>query len=155
MGVSGAGKTTVGRLLASNLGWRYFDADDFHSTESVEKMRAGVALDDRDRQPWLESLRSLLREHLTNGESAILACSALKESYREKLKIDERVKLVYLRGDFKLVEQRLSTRPEHYMSASLLQSQFATLEEPTDALEIDVRLPPQEIVNAIRRHFHL
>ncbi len=155
MGVSGSGKTTVGRLLAESLGWRYLDADDFHSTDNVEKMRRGVALDDHDREPWLETLRNVERDHLMRGEPAVLACSALKESYRAKLKIDDRVKFVYLKGDFELIAERQAARPEHYMSPSLLESQFATLEEPIDVFEIDVRLSPQEIVKNIRRHFSI
>lgn len=149
MGVSGAGKTTVGRLLADNLGWRYFDADDFHSPENVEKMRRGVALDDRDRQPWLDSLGDVVREQLTRGEHAVLACSALKESYRQKLKIDERVKFIYLKGEFELVRRRLANRQSHYMTTALLQSQFATLEEPADALTINITRPADEIVAEI------
>ena len=150
MGVTGAGKTTVGRLLAENLGWPYFDADDFHSAENVEKMRRGIALDDSDRQPWLDSLRTLLREQLTRGEPAVLACSALKESYRQKLKIDERVKFIYLKGEFELIKRRLAMRQNHYMTTALLHSQFATLEEPADAFTINVSQPPDEIVAEIR-----
>jgi gluconokinase len=150
MGVTGAGKTTVGRLLADDLGWRYFDADDFHSPENIEKMRRGVALDDRDRQPWLDSLRTVMREQLRKGEHAVLACSALKESYREKLKLDERVKFIYLKGEFELIQHRLALRHNHYMTTALLQSQFATLEEPADALTVNVSLPPHEIVQEIR-----
>src|SRR6185503_20292259 len=100
MGVSGSGKTTVGKLLSEELGWKYYEADDYHSSANVEKMRGGIPLDDADRQPWLETLRDLIRNCLEREENAVLACSALKESYREFLLIDERVVLIYLKGDY-------------------------------------------------------
>ncbi len=99
MGVTGSGKTTVGRLLAEQLGWSYIDADDFHSEPNIEKMKGGVPLNDADRKPWLERLRELVHDCLIRSENAVLACSALRESYREFLLLDERVKLVYLQGD--------------------------------------------------------
>ena len=151
MGVTGSGKTTVGRLLARKLGWKYFDADDFHPAGNLDKMRSGIALDDNDRQPWLEGLRDLIRDSLKSGENAVLACSALKEKYRRLLLIDERVKLVFLKGDFQLIQKRLSKRRGHYMNPALLESQFATLEEPNESIEIDISSDTAEIVRIIRR----
>jgi gluconokinase len=107
MGVSGSGKTTIGQLLAAELGWKFYDADEFHPESNVAKMSRGIPLSDADRLPWLETLRDLIRGCLARQESCALACSALKRSYREYLLIDERVKLVYLKGDYALLEQRL------------------------------------------------
>jgi len=151
MGVTGSGKTTVGKLLACELGWRYFDADDFHPPANVARMRSGVALDDADRQPWLERLRGLIRDSLESEENAVLACSALKETYRRRFLINKRVKLVFLKGDFQLIQKRLSKRRGHYMNPALLESQFATLEQPNDSLEIDISADAAEIVKTIRR----
>ena len=151
MGVTGSGKTTVGKLLAADLGWSYFDADDFHSEQNIEKMKSGMPLNDADRTPWLESLRELIRDCLTRDENAVLACSALKESYRrEFLLLDERVKLVYLKGDYQMIRDRLAQRRGHYMDPNLLESQFETLEEPKECLRIDASSDPTVIVNIIR-----
>ena len=155
IGVTGSGKTTVGRLLARKLGWKYFDADDFHPPANVDKMRSGIALDDDDRQPWLEGLRDLIRDSLEGGENAVLACSALKAKYRRLLLIDERVKLVFLKGDFQLIQKRLSKRRGHYMNPALLESQFATLEEPNESIEIDISSDTAEIVRTIRRRLRV
>jgi gluconokinase len=155
MGVTGSGKTTAGRMLAESLGWKYFDADDFHSAANVVKMKSGVPLNDADRKPWLESLQRLIEGNLTNDQSAVLACSALKQSYREMLIIDNRVKLVYLKGDYDLIKARLSARSNHYMNPALLESQFQTLEEPVGALCIDIQSPPDEIVGIIRTQFNV
>ena len=155
MGVTGSGKTTVGKLLANDVGWGYFDADDFHPPANVEKMRIGVPLDDADRTPWLETLRNLIRSCLDHGENAVLACSALKESYRGFLLIDESVKLIYLKGDYGLIQERLNKRRGHYMNPKLLDSQFDTLEEPGGDLEIDVSSSPEEIVKIIKRRLGL
>ena len=151
MGVTGSGKTTVGRLLARKLGWKYFDADDFHPAGNVDRMRSGIALDDNDRQPWLEGLRDLIRDSLKSGENAVLACSALKEKYRRLLLIDECVKLIFLKGEFQLIQKRLSKRRGHYMNPALLESQFATREEPNESIEIDISSDTAEIVRIIRR----
>lgn len=150
MGVAGSGKTTVGRALAAELGWKFYDADDFHPPASVAKMARGVPLDDADRLPWLEALQDLVRACLERGESAVLACSALKAFYRDYLLLDARVKLVYLKGNFDLIQQRLAHRRGHFMSAAMLDSQFATLEEPEQKFHIDISAPPDEIVRAIR-----
>ena len=150
MGVTGSGKTTIGRQLAGELGWKYFDADDFHPRGNVEKMSAGVPLEDADRVPWLEALRALVGDCIARGENAVLACSALKASYREYLLIDENVRLVYLRGDRELIRRRLEKRRGHFMNPALLDSQFATLEEPEQGIVVDVAPKPGEIVKTIR-----
>ena len=155
MGVTGSGKTTVGRLLARELGWEYYDADDFHPRANVEKMTSGIPLDDADRRPWLETLRDLIRSSLERGENAVLACSALKESYREYLLIDERVSLIYLKGDYGTIQKRLSERRGHYMNPKLLDSQFDTLEEPEQGVHVDVSSSPDEIVHHIRNRLGL
>jgi gluconokinase len=153
MGVAGSGKTTIGRRLSEELGWTYYDADDFHPRANVEKMSRGVPLNDADRRPWLETLRELVRACLERGENAVLACSALKENYREYLMIDERVKLVYLKGDYDLIQKRLKNRSGHFMKPELLDSQFATLEEPDQSSHFDIASPPEEIIKAIRNQF--
>jgi gluconokinase len=150
MGVTGSGKTTVGKALAANLGWKYFDADEFHPVTNVTKMRAGVPLDDVDRQPWLETLAQLIREKIHGGESAVLACSALKQTYRDTLSISDEVRVVYLNGDRGTIAERLRSRRDHYMNPNLLASQFETLEEPADAVEIDASLSVDAIVQRIR-----
>jgi gluconokinase len=156
MGVSGSGKTTVGRLLADALGWEFYEADDYHPSANVEKMRSGIPLDDADRRPWLESLRDLIRNCLEQKENAVLACSALKESYREFLLIDERVVLIYLKGDYEVIRQRLGQRRGHFMNPNLLDSQFDALEEPARAdMQVDVSSSPDEIVRNIRSRLGL
>ena len=155
MGVTGSGKTTVGRLLADELGWPFDDADDFHQAGNIEKMKRGIPLDDADRKPWLESLHDLIRKRLERGENGVLACSALKQSYRDYLLIDETVHLIYLRGDYELIKGRLSDRSGHYMNPQLLDSQFETLEEPEGHPGIDVSSPPAEIVKTIREYLGL
>lgn len=155
MGVSGSGKTTVGRLLSEELGWKFYEADDYHSRANVEKMRNGIPLDDADRRPWLETLRDLILNCLERNENAVLACSALKESYREFLLIDERVILIYLKGDYEIIQKRLGERRGHYMNPNLLDSQFDTLEEPAADVHIDISSSPDEIVKKIRSRLGL
>ena len=150
MGVAGSGKTTVGRRLADALGWEFYDADDFHPRANVEKMARGVPLDDEDRGPWLEALREVVRAALERGGGAVLACSALKECYRERLLVDERVKLVYLKGDRGLLRRRLSARRGHFMRPEMLDSQLAALEEPGPETHFDASAAPDELVGAIR-----
>ena len=150
-GVAGAGKTTVGRLLSTELGWHFYDADQFQSAGNIEKMRRGIPLTDEDRRPWLAELQKLIEEKLKRGENAVLACSALKRSYRRALRLGDGVRFVYLKGSHPLIEARLAKRAGHYMNPALLQSQFETLEEPEgEALMIDVRNGPGEIVRQIR-----
>jgi gluconokinase len=151
-GVAGAGKTTTGRLLAAKLGWDFYDADDLHSAANIEKMRALFPLSDSDRTPWLEKIRALIENCIVSERNAVLACSALKESYRRYLTIDpERVKWVYLKGDPALLRERLKNRHGHFMNPGLLESQFATLEEPQNtAIAIEVDQSPALIVDRIR-----
>jgi gluconokinase len=151
MGVAGTGKTTVGRLLAEDVGWLFLDADDFHSPANVEKMRRGEPLDDADRQPWLAALRGRLAEELGAGRSVVLACSALKTAYRERLSVDERVRFVHLKGDPDLLRRRLGERPAHYFGPGLLESQLKALEEPKDVLTLDVTPSPAELVREIEQ----
>jgi gluconokinase len=151
MGVTGAGKTTVGRMLAAQLGWKFYDADDFHPANNVEKMRRGEPLTDADRAPWLEKLRDLVRALLERSSNAVLACSALKSSYREFFLIDEQVRLVYLKADYSLIEDRLKERRDHYMNPSLLRSQFEALEEPERAVVVEVAASPEDAVLRIRK----
>jgi gluconokinase len=153
MGVAGSGKTTVGRELAGELGWKFYDADDFHPRANVEKMSRGVPLGDADRAPWLERLRELIESCPGGGEDAVLACSALKENYRRTLVVDDGVKLVYLKGDRELLLGRLSERHGHFMKPEMLDSQLATLEEPQHALTVDINETPEEIAAKIRERF--
>ena len=150
MGVTGAGKTTVGSLLAQQLGWEFADADSFHSPANVEKIRLGIPLDDADRAPWLSALRQALERWVTEHRNAVLACSALKESYRDQLALGSEVKFVYLKGSYDLIYQRLRQRHGHFASEKILASQFADLEEPGDVLTLDIDQSPEQIVSAIK-----
>ena len=150
-GVSGAGKTTLGKLLARKLGWAFYEADEFHSPANVEKMRAGIPLTDEDRWPWLESLRELVKR-LDAKEDAVLACSALKHAYRRFLRVNDQVKFVYLRGDYSLIVNQLRERKGHFMNPELLKSQFADLEEPRGAegiLTVELGRTPRELAQEI------
>jgi gluconokinase len=157
-GVSGAGKTTVGKLLANELGWRFYEADDFHSPANVEKMHRGIPLTDEGRWPWLENLRELINRSVEAGENTVLACSALKRAYRERLRVSAEVKFVFLRGGSALIEDQLRHRRGHFMNPALLRSQFADLEEPRpdeDALTIELGRTPQELFEEIKTKLHL
>jgi len=152
-GVSGAGKTTIGQLLAEEFGWRFYEADDFHSQANIDKMRQGVPLTDEDRWPWLENLGELIKGCVAAGENAVLACSALKEAYRRRLRVNAEVKLVFLRGDYELIANQLRQRRGHFMNPVLLQSQFADLEEPQPtegAVVIELGRSPRELVQEIK-----
>jgi gluconokinase len=151
IGVTGVGKTTVGQALAQELHWQFVDADDFHTAANIAKMRAGIPLNDADRAPWLEALRGAITQWIAEAKSVVLACSALKEAYRNQLAMASEVRLVFLRADFELIAQRLKDRHEHYMNPALLKSQFETLEPPQDAVSVDVSQDVGEIVAAIRR----
>ena len=149
MGVTGAGKTTIGVLLAQQLGWKYADADDFHSAANKEKMSRGVALTDADREPWLRAIHDALAQWEASGQNAVLACSALKHSYRKMLREGLRVEFVYLRGTAELILSRLQQRKGHYATGDLVASQFAALEEPKDAYIVDIADEPPTIVKKI------
>ena len=148
MGVVGSGKTTEGKLLAKKLGWQFADADDFHPPENIEKISHGIPLDDSDRAPWLAALRSAIQQWDREGKNVVLACSALKQSYRDELRVGD-VRLVYLKGNYELIRERLRERHGHFASESILQSQLADLEEPGDAITVEIGNTPREIVTEI------
>jgi gluconokinase len=154
MGVAGAGKTTIGELLAARLGWQFADADAYHSAANVEKMSHGIPLTDVDREPWLRALNAAIHGWLVNGENVVLACSALKRRYRDILReghSDPRqLRFVYLKGSFDSIYQQIHARAGHYMPESLLQSQFQALEPPdsTEALTVEID-NPDNVVQAI------
>jgi len=155
MGVSGAGKTTIGQLLAHQLQCEFADADDYHSPINIEKMRQGIPLTDADRAPWLETLRSLITTWIDAKKNLVLACSALKHAYRGELQIAPEVRFVYLKATPQLLHQRLQARQGHYMTEQMLQSQLATLEEPEQAVAIDVDRPPAEVAKEIQARLAL
>jgi gluconokinase len=149
MGVSGSGKTTIARALAARLGWRFAKGDEFHSAANVAKMRAGVALTDEDRWPWLDAIAAWIRETRARGERCVVACSALKRAYRERIAGGrDDVRFVYLEGSYDTIAARLETRTGHYMPLSLLRSQFDTLEPPGDESAVVARVDdsPERIV---------
>ena len=151
MGVVGAGKTTVGELLASELGWQFADADDFHPASNVEKIRHGIPLTDEDREPWLDRLRGAILKWIANGPSTVLACSALKRSYRTKLQAAPEVRFVFLKGSAGLIAQRLRARHGHFAGEAILASQLADFEEPEGAITVEISRTPQQIVDQIRK----
>jgi len=150
MGVSGCGKTSVGKSLAEHLGWDFYDADDLHPPENIAKMAHGIPLNDSDRAAWLASLHDLISSSLTQNRPGVLACSALKERYRQQLlEGNEDVQIVYLTGSYDLIWSRMIARKEHYMKPHMLQSQFETLEEPTNALIINISMSFDDTVREI------
>jgi gluconokinase len=150
MGVSGSGKTTVGTLLAKKTGAIFFEGDEFHPPENIEKMRRGVPLTDDDRTKWLRTLREIITRSLDRGTFTMIACSALKAAYRNVLQSgDARVQFVHLTGPRALLEERLKARKNHFMPSTLLESQLATLEPPVDALTFSCEKSPAEIVTAL------
>jgi len=155
MGPAGSGKTTVGELLAAQLGWEFADGDRFHSPANIEKMAHGVPLDDNDRIPWLDAIHEAMEQWSAQRRNVVLACSALKKSYRERLQTSSGAKFVYLKGTCELLRERLHARKGHYATEQLLASQFADLEEPSDAITIDVAGSPKEIVAEIRKQLSL
>ncbi len=157
MGVSGSGKSTVGRLLAQRLGWRFIEADDYHPPANVAKLSAGVPLTDEDRRPWLAEVKQQIDEACAHGESVVVACSALKHAYQEYLERGNSVcvEYVYLHGSPELIRERLARRTGHFMNPGLLPSQFQTLEPPAGALSVDVSPPPEEIAAAIQKKLGL
>ena len=150
MGVSGSGKTTIGTTLATRLGWSFVEGDDWHPPQNVAKMSAGTPLSDEDRFPWLDRINAELGAREARGENVVVTCSALKQSYRERLTRGlARCELVFLHGSFELLSRRMAERKHRFMPASLLQSQFATLEPPAQAIRIDVAQPQEHCVGMI------
>jgi len=157
MGVSGSGKTTIGKVLADELHWTFVDADDFHPAANIDKMRRGAPLNDDDRRPWLDALRRRIDEARDAGENIVLACSALKHAYQEYLQREapKSIHYVHLRGSEELIRQRLAARKGHFMNPELLHSQFETLEPPGHALQVDITPSPPVIADEIRRQLGL
>jgi len=151
MGVAGSGKTLIGTMLAESLGWRFADADAFHPAANLQKMSRGIPLTDTDREPWLATMQQKVAQWLIADENVVLACSALKQCYREQLARAGQLKVVYLKGDFDLIYERLGNRHDHFMRPEMLASQFADLEEPQQAIMVDIRLTPQRIISELRR----
>jgi gluconokinase len=157
-GVSGAGKTVVGKTLAQELRWDFHDADDFHSATNIEKMQKGIALTDEDRKPWLGNLRQQIERCLAANQSAVLACSALKRKYRDRLRVSDDVRFVFLRGDRSLIAAQLAKRTGHFMDTRLLDTQLADLEEPQSneaAAIVDLGRSPGELVEDIKAKLKL
>jgi len=150
MGVVGAGKTTIGMLLAQKLGWEFADADDFHPKQNIEKISQGIPLTDSDRAPWLAALHQAIERWNAEGRNVVLACSALKQSYRNELRVGP-VRFVYLKGDYDLLSRRLGSRHGHFATESILKSQLADLEEPEEAITVTVDKSSDEIVSEIIR----
>jgi gluconokinase len=155
MGVVGAGKTTVGGLLAEQLHWEFADADDFHPPPNLEKIRRGISLSDEDRKPWLNRLRQAITQWIAGGRSVVLACSALKRSYRRELEAGPEVRCVYLKGSADLIAARLRARRGHFAGEQILAGQFADLEEPETAVTVEIASTPQQIVAEIRQKLDL
>jgi gluconokinase len=151
MGVSGCGKSTIGKRLAEDLGWRFYDGDDFHPQANIDKMARGIPLNDGDRAPWLAILQEMINRHLEMDEPAVVACSALKRAYRDiLLKDNDGAFFVHLKGNFDLILRRLKERKGHYMKPGLLESQFETLEESEELVSVDISGEPDVIVDLIR-----
>jgi carbohydrate kinase (thermoresistant glucokinase family) len=156
MGPMGCGKTSIGKMLAERLGWSFYDGDDFHPKKNVEKMRAGIALTDEDRKLWLENLHGNIQHWLRNKQNSILACSALKQSYRDILGVDQStVRTVYLKGSYELLRKRIEDRHHPYMDKNLLRSQLDTLEEPKDGLTVEISPTPEIVVSTIMNNLNL
>ncbi len=152
MGVTGSGKTTIGRLLSVQLGWDFVEGDDYHPPANIDKMSHGIPLTDADRDGWLAALSEAIRGKLAAGHSAIIACSALKQAYRDRLTVDPaQVRFVFLKGEFNLIHSRIAHRTGHFAGANLLASQFEALEIPRDAITVDVSRSPEEITKDVRR----
>jgi gluconokinase len=147
MGTTGAGKTTVGKLIAQRLGWTFLDADDFHPQANIEKMKHGIPLTDTDRVPWLTNIHSRLQQLSAEGKNAVLACSALKQSYRDTLAAGLDMRIVYLRGTYEQMRKHILARHGHFAGESILAGQFADLEEPTDSLTLEVAGTPDELAD--------
>lgn len=150
MGVCGCGKSTIGKMLAKRLQCGFSDADVFHSKANIDKMRAGIPLQDEDRWSWLASIRTTIDDFQKRGESHVIACSALRQAYRDVLSPNGDVTFVYMKGSKDIIRSRLEARQGHYMNPALLNSQFATLEEPKNALTINIEATPEMIVDYIQ-----
>jgi len=149
MGVSGCGKTTIGKLLSSKLGMQFFDADDFHTKSNINKLKRGMSLNDKDRKPWLDTLAMSIKKW-SNSDGAVLACSALKESYREQLsKYRNDIEWIYLSGNYEVIKSRIDNRGEHFMKSKLLQSQFDTLELPSYGIHIDIDQNKEKVLSEV------
>jgi gluconokinase len=156
MGVSGSSKTTVGKALAARLEWDFYDADDFHPPANIAKLASGIPLTDEDRQPWLKLLHDLIGTCLKKERPGILACSALKDSYRQTLIAgNQDVRIVFLKGSYELIQKRMAERTGYYMKPEMLQSQFEALEEPSDALTVEVGMTVEKIVEKIEESFRV
>ena len=157
MGVTGSGKTTVGQMLSQQLGWEFADADSFHPPANIEKMRQGIGLTDAERQPWLANIHDAIMRWTAEGRSVVVACSALKRAYRRQLCQGVKLDIVYLRGTYQLIAERLQHRTGHYATESLLTSQFEALEEPVDeeVAVIDINHSTEEIVAEVRKRLGL
>ena len=155
MGTTGAGKTTIGTMLAAQLNWQFADADTFHPPANIQKMSRGVPLNDTDRAPWLAAMRKAILEWIAAGKNVVLACSALKRAYRDELRPSREVKIVYLKGDYALFAERIRRRHGHFAGEGILVGQFADLEEPVDAIMVDAAKSPEEIVAEIRKQLGL
>jgi len=155
MGTTGAGKTTIGTMLATQINWQFADADTFHPPANIEKMSKGIPLNDADRVPWLAAMRKAILEWIAAGKNLVLACSALKRAYREELRASPEVKIVYLKGSYALFAERIRRRHGHFAGERILAGQFADLEEPADAITIDAAQSPEQIVAEIRKQLGL
>jgi gluconokinase len=155
MGVTGAGKTSVGSLLAAELRWQFVDADDFHPPKNIGKIRHGIPLTDADRQPWLDRLRAEIARWIADRRNMVLACSALKRSYRQELAVGPQVRFVFLKGSAALIAERLRSRHGHFANEQILAGQFADLEEPEEAVVVDISATPQQIAAEIRQSLGL
>jgi gluconokinase len=151
MGVAGCGKTTIGQTLAAHFDCPFYDGDDFHPPQNIDKMARGIPLNDDDRRPWLAILAGLIGRHLEKGETAVIACSALKKRYRDQLRVNDQVQFIYLEGDFDLIWQRMKVREGHYMKPEMLLSQFADLEPPAagKAIQVSIDRPVEDILAQI------
>jgi gluconokinase len=154
MGVTGSGKTTVGKMLAERLGSEFADADDFHSAANKDKMHRGIPLTDADRMPWLTSIHEYLVKEDAGGRSVVLGCSALKRSYRQMLREGLNVQTVYLKGSYEVIDEHLHGRKGHFADDKILAAQFADLEEPNEAIVVDVTLPPEAIVDEVLKQLN-